>query len=253
MPADPGGWRWAASSRIGTSHLKAGTRKQDAYSVKILKDDTLCLVLSDGAGSASHGGQGASLACRLLSTEVRQWAESQGRLPTKNEILDWIDMVRDRISLIAERRGLTKRQFASTLILLIVRGDETLALQIGDSALVARKDGLWEALCWPENGEFASTTYFLTDDPEPRLHIVTLTERFDAFAAFSDGIESLALQHSEHSPHARFFDPMIKPVDQARKHGRLFDLSLELGRYLDGPAICDRTDDDKTLVLVSRA
>ncbi|MDE8387808.1 protein phosphatase 2C domain-containing protein, partial [Klebsiella pneumoniae] len=86
-----------------------------------------------------------------------------------------LDTVRDRLASVAEKRGLTRRQFASTLIALLVFGEELLALQIGDSALVARKAGQWEAICWPENGEFAATTYFVTDDPEPRLQITRRT------------------------------------------------------------------------------
>jgi len=219
----------------------------------MLAADSFCVIVSDGAGSASHGGQGTSLVCRLLSRALRDWFVTHQTLPDDDQIFEWIDMVRDRIAAVAERRGLTKRQFAATLVLLVVHGSDLLALQIGDSALVARKGGQWEALCWPENGEFASTTYFITDDPEPRLHIFRVANEHDAYAAFSDGIESLALQHAEARPHARFFDPMIKPVDQAPDRGKLAQLSTALGRYLDGAAICERTDDDKTLVLVSRA
>lgn len=253
MQADRPRWRWAAASRIGTSHLRAGTRKQDAFTVKVLAHDALCIVVADGAGSASHGGEGASVVCRLLSGAVRDWVAASPGLPDDELVRDWIDMVRDRLALVAERCGTNKRQFASTLIALLVRGGELLTLQIGDSVLVARRADGWEALCWPENGEFASTTYFLTDDPEPRLHITRRPAEYDAFAAFSDGIESLALQHAAMEPHARFFDPMMKPVDQAADSGRLPALSSALGRYLDGPAVCERTDDDKTLVLVSRA
>lgn len=252
LPADLGRWRWAAASRIGTSHLRAGTRKQDAYTVKVPAPDALCVVVSDGAGSSSHGGEGASLVCRILAGALRDWSTDHPGLPADDLVREWIDNLRDRIALVAEKRGLAKRQFASTLIALLVRGDELLALQIGDSALVARKDGRWKALCWPENGEFASTTYFVTDDPEPRLNIVRLPNEYDAFAAFSDGVESVALHHANQEPHAKFFGPMMKPVDAAADRGRLANLSSALGRYLDGAAICERTDDDKTLVLVSR-
>lgn len=189
----------------------------------------------------------------MLSTAICEWIADHGGLPPDDQIHEWLDTVRDRLALVAEKRGLTKRQFASTLIALVVFGDELLALQIGDSALVARKAGQWEAICWPENGEFAATTYFVTDDPEPRLQITRKPAGdYDAFAAFSDGIDGIALHHANHEPHARFFVPMIKPIDQAAERGRLASLSAALGRYLDGPAICDRTDDDKTLILVSR-
>ena len=211
----------------------------------------MCVIVSDGAGSASHGGEGASLVCRLLAGVLHSWFTAHDDLPGDEQVKNWITTVRNQIVLVAEKRGLTKRQFAATLVLLVVKGDELLALQVGDSALVARKSGKWEAICWPENGEFASTTFFITDDPEARLRTVRLPLEHDAFAAFSDGIENVALQHLELQPHARFFDPMIKPVDHAGEAGKLANLSAALGRYLDSPAICERTDDDKTLVLVS--
>lgn len=244
-------WRWAVASRTGTSHVRMGTRKQDAYSVMRMSPHTLCAVVSDGAGSASHGGQGASLLCRSLMAHFRTWFEHHDCLPGDDVILCWIDQVRDQLSDAATRRGVTRRQFAATLVMLVVFKNRVMALQIGDSALVARKDGVWEALCWPESGEFASTTYFVTDDPEARLHTFNFDLEYDAFALFSDGLESVALEQATQQPFARFFDPMIKPVDQVEREGRLVELSGALARYLDSPALCERTDDDKTLILIS--
>lgn len=244
-------WRWAAASCIGTSHQRMGTRKQDAYIVARINPHTFCAVVSDGAGSASYGGQGASLICRSLIADFRSWFEHNNCLPDDEVILCWIDQVRDLLSEVAARRGLTKRQFAATLVMLVVFRGRVLALQIGDSALVARKAGVWEALCWPENGEFASTTYFVTDDPEVRLHTFNMNLEYDAFALFSDGLEAVALEQATQQPYARFFDPMLKPVDQTEGEGRLIELSGALARYLDSPVLCERTDDDKTLILVS--
>nr|WP_285408684.1 MULTISPECIES: PP2C family serine/threonine-protein phosphatase [Pseudomonas] len=244
-------WRWAAASCIGTSHLKMGTRKQDAYSVMRLTPDVFCAIVSDGAGSAAYGGQGATLTCRSLMGRLRHWFSDQDVLPDDDMIMGWIDQLRDRLAKVAQTRAVTRRQFAATLVMLLVFKDQVLALQIGDSALVARKAGIWEALCWPENGEFAATTYFVTDDPEVRAHIYRLDREYDAFALFSDGLESVALEQATQQPFPRFFDPMIKPVDQESAEGRLVVLSGALARYLDSPALCERTDDDKTLVLVS--
>ncbi len=144
------------------------------------------------------------------------------------------------------------RQFAATLIALAATERETLCLQVGDGALVARRAESWTALCWPQNGEFASTTFFVTDDGGVRLSIVRCTAEYDAFALFSDGLEHVALEQAAKRPHPQFFDPMLKPVDGAEGDGLLRELSIALGKYLDGPAICERTDDDKTLVLISR-
>lgn len=253
MPADPIRWRWAAASRIGTSHIKAGTRKQDAYVARTLPDGTLCVIVSDGAGSAPFGGEGASLVCRSMARNLGDWFTRHDRMPGEECIIEWIDGVRDTLSVVAEKREVTRRQFAATLAMLVVGRGELMALQVGDSSIVARAKREWEAICWPDSGEFASTTYFVTDDPAVRLNSVRAPSTHDGFAVFSDGIETIALQQAELRPHPGFFGPMIRPIDAAEGAGKLINLSAALGRYLDGPAVCERTDDDKTLVLVSGA
>lgn len=173
-------------------------------------------------------------------------------LPTDELLNDWVRELRVQIAAIAVQRERTPRQFASTLAAILVSPDEMLTLQVGDSAVVGRNDGEWEALCWPENGEYASSTYFVTDDPEPRLKIDRHTRAYDAFALFSDGIGDLALQNLDRAAHSGFFDPMMRPVDAASDQGRLAELSTKLSAYLASPKVCERTDDDKTLILISR-
>lgn len=220
---------------------------------RTLPDGTLCVIVSDGAGSAPFGGQGASLVCRTMARHLAEWFANSAEMPEEERVLDWLDDVRDTLSAIAKKREVTRRQFAATMALLAVRGEELVAAQVGDSSIVGRATGAWEAICWPDSGELASTTYFVTDDPEVRLNFVRGPLVQDGFAVFSDGIEMIALKHAELRPHPGFFDPMMRPVDAAGGSGKLTELSNALGRYLDGPAVCDRTDDDKTLVLVSGA
>lgn len=208
-------------------------------------------VVSDGAGSARFGAYGAWLTCRFLSVRFRKWVRVNPNLPTDEELADWIDELRGQISAIAARRGTVPRQFAATLAAIVIAPDEAVTLHIGDSAIVGKKGADWDVLCWPENGEYASSTYFVTDDPEPRLNIIRHPREHDAFALFSDGVGDLALSHLEHAAHARFFDPMFRPVDSASGEGRLVKLSGKLAAYLASPSVCERTDDDKTLILIS--
>lgn len=246
-------WRWAAASEIGTSHIRNGDRLQDAYAVSVMRGDCLFAVVSDGAGSAEFGADGAWLVCCTLKTYFRDWFCSNSELPSDKFISDLIDKVRYQIALRAKQRGSTSRQFASTLVAVVATPDETLSIHVGDSAVVARRGEEWDVLCWPENGEYASTTYFVTDDPEPRLNIARHPREYDAFALFSDGIGDLALSHLDQSASPQFFNPMLRPVDNAPGTGLLSELSAKLSTYLTGAAICERTDDDKTLILISGA
>ena len=224
---------------------------QDAHSISELSDGYILAVVADGAGSAKFGAYGAWLTCRFLLVRFREWIRVNRELPTDEDLSNWIDDLRDRISSIAVRRGTVSRQFASTLAALVVTPDETVTLHVGDSAIAGRKGGEWDVLCWPENGEYASSTYFVTDVPGPRLNIKRRLREHNAFALFSDGVGDLALSHQEQIAHARFFDPMMRPVDIASGEGRLTGLSEKLTTYLAGPSVCARTDDDKTLILMS--
>lgn len=244
-------WRWASTSVIGTSHIQNGERLQDAYAVSRLRNDCIFAVVSDGAGSAKFGAFGAWLVCRFLSIRFREWIHENPELPTDEDLSSWIDELRGRISAIATRRGTVSRQFAATLATIVVTPEETVTLHVGDSAIVGRKGDNWDVLCWPENGEYASSTYFVTDAPGPRLNINRHPSEHDAFALFSDGVGDLALSHLERVAHTRFFDPMMRPVDVASGGGRLVDLSAKLATYLAGPSVCARSDDDKTLILIS--
>ena len=244
-------WRWASASVIGTSHIQRSDRLQDAYAVSKIGNDCIFAVVSDGAGSAKFGAYGAWLTCRFLTVRFREWLHDSPELPSDEKLVDWIDELRDWISAIAARRESMPRQFAATLVAVFVAPSETLVLHIGDSAVVGRKEGEWDVLCWPENGEYASSTYFVTDDPEPRLNIIRKPREHDAFALFSDGVGDLALSHLEQAAYSRFFAPMLRPVDASPGEGRLAELSAKLATYLASPSVCERTDDDKTLILIS--
>jgi hypothetical protein len=169
-------------------------------------------------------------------------------------IWDWIDEVRDRILVAGERRALSQRDFAATLILVIAGCGQLKICHIGDGAAVGRdaESREWNTLSIPENGEYASTTYFVTDSPAPRMRISTYEDSYDALAVFTDGIEGLVLNSQTAVPHPAFFQPMIAPLERCAKAGRDPVLSNQLSLFLNSGRINDRTDDDKTLVLAYR-
>jgi len=167
--------------------------------------------------------------------------------------MDWVDSCRDRISATAQRHNITARDFATTVVMIVTDGKDSLVLHIGDGAIVGRDRAScgWTALSWPENGEYASTTYFLTDEAGPRARIGRFQHDVDRIAVFTDGIERLALDLAAAVPHEPFFRNISEPVAQSKTKWLDYGLSRKLGDYLCSDAINARTDDDKTLILAA--
>lgn len=208
-------------------------------------------IACDGAGSVTHSRQGALVTARTLVRCARIHFSMNDELPTDEEFWDWLDLARDRISRAASARDLNPKQFACTLVSCIASPTGTLVAHIGDGACVVQIDGEWRAASWPESGEYASTTFFVTDSPAPRLRLTRLPV-IDAVALFTDGIERLVLDFGKKTAHAPWFDRFIKPVISAGLHGRNPGLSKALHSYLESPSVVAHSDDDKTLILAAR-
>jgi hypothetical protein len=217
----------------------------------VTSSDAICVIVCDGAGSAPFGGEGASILARTLSQSLRAHFRDGQSLPEDDDVWSWIDSARDRLAVAADRRDTTRRAFASTLVMLVAADEKILTAHIGDGAIVARTGAAWETISRPENGEFASTTYFATDDPVPRLRLERHERECTGFAVLSDGIENLVLDHRTDAPHEPFFNTMIAPIDALSEPGKNAKLSSALAAFLRGPKVCDKTDDDKTLLLLS--
>lgn len=250
-------WTWAAAGCRGTSHEKTGERLQDVHSCFATPtgpNGTFVAIVSDGAGSARFGRQGAALTCRSIGVGIREHLRTAGTVPTENHLWTWVDSARDLISSVAKRRNISPREFSSTLVCAISNGSETLVAHVGDGGVVLKSDpsGEWIAPTWPEHGEYASTTSFVSDPAGVSLRCVQHEGRISALIAFSDGLERLGLDFVHAKPFGRFFDGLIRPVEAAATTGRNGPLSKKLWDFLNGEAVNSRTDDDKTLVVALR-
>lgn len=232
--------------------MQEGSRRQDALACCTLTSDPgrIVGVLCDGAGSATKGGEGAALVARLVTVHAREFFAANATPPDEEALLTWIDETRDVIHYVARERQLTPRDFATTLICVLSTGTETTVVHIGDGCAVAKDaaSGQWQALTWPSHGEYASTTFFITDE-QPRIAIQRHMAPISALVAFTDGLERLALNFAAGKPHPPFFEGIVTPVLQSLTVGRDGKLSHQLARYLDSPAVNARTDDDKSLLV----
>jgi hypothetical protein len=152
------------------------------------------------------------------------------------------------------RRGKKSSDFAGTLVGIITNGVETIVFHVGDGSVVAF-DSIaqrWIALSWPDSGEFAATTYFVTDEGGAKLRVVEHRGEIESLAAFSDGIERLALDFCSTEPSLKFFDGIVAPLRKQSDRGWDRHLSHMLFNFLGSPPVLARTDDDKSLIVAIR-
>ncbi len=257
----PTAWRCIAASSIGTSHVRAGLPCQDSAECRLFSargdDPALVAVVSDGAGSAPESEEGSRLACSTASDAVLKLLQSGGtsRDVTREFAQSTIKDFQREVSLRADGKGRTPRDFACTLLLAVVDDDGAAFLQIGDGAIVVGPRQEPDEYCWvfwPQRGEYENQTNFATDPgATDQLDHEVIEAPVDEVALLSDGLQRLALHYQSQTVHAPFFRPIFAPLRMART-GFSTPLSLSLARFLDSQPVNERTDDDKTLILATR-
>ena len=111
-------WTVAGASVAGSAHIREGLPCQDSHAYRELPDGTLLIAVADGAGSAPHGGLGASLAVAaaietlsgLLPVEI----DAEGPLAV---LTAGVNAARDRLFAEATERKLDLADLATTLLL----------------------------------------------------------------------------------------------------------------------------------------
>lgn len=164
----------AAAKVVGRSHVLSGTPCQDAVKTRNLRNKA-CIALADGAGSKRHSKTGANALVRLAS---HQCLDSIDRFYTgileSNQTL--ATEIVGSFKLVLEGKAKKGRRpvsdYACTLLFFACDGNRYIAGHIGDGAIVARFGQHLVTLSEPQNGEYANTTFFITDsDASQRLRL----------------------------------------------------------------------------------
>lgn len=253
----PHNWRMLSSSVVGSGHVARGVGCEDFHSIAQLTDGAWIAVAADGAGSARH----AAEASKLVALEAKQFLATQlPKLALTDESAHrslmgaCLHHARTAIEALAAQDGEQSSrenlsQFATTLLAVCVDKEWISVLQLGDGAIVLRNmTGSLSLACKPVHGEYINETQFLTspDFDQHAQYFVTRAAEIDAIAIFTDGIELLALNYPASTPHRPFFDPMFSFAAAPDAT----DTGVE--EFLKSDRVCDRTDDDKTLIIAVR-
>lgn len=246
-------WRVVAASAVGTSHASTGTDCQDSCLALVetgpAKPPLLTIFVADGAGSAPYGGTGAELAIEAASSFVGyHYAQTEFAL-NHHWAMECIQAVRTRIYAAADQQKTAARDYACTFMGVLGSPFATLLMQIGDGGIVVDVGTGLDVPITPMVGEYANMTNFVTDEnANDVLAVAVLPARAVKVAAFTDGIQRLALNMATNTAHGPFFSPFFTVLATATEAQEDY-LQTELVRFLSSPAVNERTDDDKTLAL----
>jgi hypothetical protein len=269
--------RILAASRVGTAHHDAGSERQDRVRVVDI-DGVLAVAVADGVGSASHGAQGAEAAVSgatdFLTTLIGPSASrrsifgesGQGDLrvePADDALsalnLDWRTVViaalaygRQKVFDEASAHGVPLGQLATTLTVCVVVHEELHCAQIGDGYAVAWKDdehGSVHVLASREDAEQDPSIVIPVTAAHALRSVSVASFPFGAgYSALitTDGIAPILLDRwiPPHPSH-RF----IRAIGERLRSGTLD--SETLGDFLASSLVVSRTDDDKSVVLIT--
>jgi protein phosphatase 2C-like protein len=247
-------WRLLQQSLEGTSHRRSATPCQDSCEGTATcpgQESFLVVACSDGAGSAGLSQEGSALACRRFVQVACEALEREGPEAVRDpeRIRDWYRQVRRALEEEAARREVPLRELSCTLLTAVVGEHAAVFAQVGDGAIVVREGEGYVPIFWPQVGEYANATWFVTSADLEQVLQVASREPVDEVALFTDGLQMLALHFASRSVHRPFFEPLFAALRGAANPE---DLVVPLRSFLDSPAVNERTDDDKTLVLAVR-
>ena len=207
------------------------------------------MFVSDGAGSAARGGEGAELAIQAAADFIASKLRLVEFGLSDTLAVECVLAIRERIYGRAEAEGLKARDFACTFLGVLSSPLGTLVMQVGDGGVVLDVgDGLETAIV-PMSGEYANMTHFVTDEGAISI-LATKAYATPAarVAAFSDGLQRLVLDMTTNKPYEPFFAKFFQVLATAT-NDKEDELHGALVRFLGSPSVNERTDDDKTLAM----
>jgi len=253
-------WRTAFATSIGTSHEKTGSPCQDAAGCRVVEalsgEQILIAAISDGAGTAEHSEIGSAQTVSEFLDYFAEVARQNVSLRSISpvSIKEWFHSLVASLGDTALKNGHELRDYSCTLLGAVLAPSASVYVQLGDGAIVVSTEDADEYawVFWPQHGEYANSTYFVTQPGvEELLQIDVSGPAVDEIAIFSDGIERLVLNMRERSVHAPAFQPIFAWLRTSDEDESGLP-SPPLTSYLASEHVNRRTDDDKSLVMGTR-
>lgn len=156
-------WKALGCAVQGNGHLANNIPCQDKVA-SLSRNGVSVIALADGAGSAKLSHFGAErvtqLVCeKLCSNFDYMFADDGDGINAKNSLLTEINSMLEKLS---AEHDCTVKDLSSTLLAVDVKGDEVLAVHLGDGVVGCLKNNELKVISKPDNGDYANLTVFTT-------------------------------------------------------------------------------------------
>jgi len=207
-------WDLFGASLRGKSHAHAGTYREDAFSLTLVKrgwkSHGWVIAVADGAGSCKLSRRGANLAVETATDSLRKanFSKSSPLDRLEEAASSALTALKNESKLI----GCDTRDLSCTLLILlwlpssVFVGGEVFTFQAGDG-LIAETDqyGAMDLLAQPTSGTFAGEAHFLTseyvrDTWNSRFYWWCFQETPASLLVMSDGIADDLIPYAKNGP-----------------------------------------------------
>lgn len=267
------------ASKRGRSHEHQGTDRDDHFVIDIV-DDWYITIVADGAGSASLSSLGSKI---VAEKSIQIITEA---LTSNKSLLDLITeysqnnenetKVRNALYKIlaksahesykalykeSENKNTSVKKFHTTLLITLTKkfdfGYFVAGFQIGDGiSAICQKDSNVILLGWPDSGEYAGQTRFVTDanlytssDELYNRIKFKIVNDFNAIFSMTDGISDPIFGDEKNLKKTQFWNEFNNTINNAINSNNNLDKDEKLLKWMN--FYQEREHDDRTLVIIS--
>ena len=242
-------WKLASAAALGAMHGD-GESCQDSVLIESIKgssgSESFIAIVSDGAGSAEKGRIGSEITCEVFRDEAAALLIESDDLSewTDFEIKSIIQAIQQKVLKVSVAEKDALNDYSATLVAAVVTDSQSLFVQVGDGAAVWNPGTGCVPALWPEESEYANTTYFVTAaDALDHLQIRREPKRPGFACLFSDGLQYLVLDFKAKTAHDLFFKTVESKMESLSRE----DLNKWLQAMLVSPQVTGRSDDDTSI------
>lgn len=207
-------------SLIGNKHIQRGTPCEDA-SISKTSNGVSVVCVADGAGGAkyTHARFGAKCAVETVADLLCKHFDAfyfENRESVSRSLL--VTAIHSNMAdLLVEHELDGLERLSCTLLFVAVKGDLVLAGHIGDGLICRVSSHGISPLTLPQNGENASSTYFVTfpNAQEYLRFFRTTTDDTHAYVLMTDGVEDMVFDSS-----SQLVRPVVARIAELASEGR---------------------------------